>query len=178
VREQSSLLLLGRTGLWLTAWTAAIAACLSIRSWPGNWGHWLCGPWGCGPPLQALVACHSAWLVLLLLPAVVLSRYQWPSPAALRKLGTFLICVAIAVLGLIVARQRLDWWNAAQGPQQEYFWQRCGFIVATTVDMPVVQMLIAGTYLLITSPRASRAPIEVSDFRASESEEGPSTDTH
>lgn len=178
MREQSSFTLLARTGLWLTAWTAAIAACLSVRSWPGNWGHWLCGPWGCGPPLQAVVACHSAWLVLLLPPAVVLSRHRWLSPAALRKLGTFLTCVAIAVLGVIVARQRLDWWSTAQGSQQEYFWQRCGFIVATTVDMPVVQMLITGMYLIITSPRASLLSFEASHFRASEREEDTSTDTH
>lgn len=178
MREQSSFTLLARTGLWLTAWTAAIAACLSVRSWPGNWGHWICGPWGCGPPLQALVACHSAWLVLLLPPAVVLSQHQWPSPAALRKLGTILIGVAIAVLGVIAARQRMDWWSTAQGWQQEYFWQRCGFIVATTVDMPVVQMLIAGMYLMIASPLASLTSFGANDFRASESEEGSSTDTH
>lgn len=178
MRKRSSLLFLARTGLGLAAWAAAIAGCLSVRSWPGDWGHGLCGPWGCGPPLQALVACHSAWLMFLLPPAVVLSRLQRPGPTSLRKTGALLACVAIAVLGGIALRQRLDLWSAATQSQQEYFWQRCGFVVATTVDLPVVQMLITGMFLSITPRRASLRSLESIDPQHADREEATSTETH
>ena len=51
---------------WLTGWGLTLAGTLSIASLPGDWGNSICGAWGCGPPLQALVACHASWVVVLI----------------------------------------------------------------------------------------------------------------
>ena len=49
----------------MTLWSGLLFGSLSVANLPGDWGHGICGPWGCGPPMQALVACHFAWLVVL-----------------------------------------------------------------------------------------------------------------
>ncbi len=173
--ERSRLSSLVRIGIWLAVWGLAIAACLSVARLPGDWGHSICGPWGCGPPLQALAACHAAWLALLLPPAVILARRQWPTPRAVARLGVLLVCAAIVALGVMLVRQRLEWWDAVQPGQRDFFWRRCGFVVATTIDIPVVQLLLAGAYLLVggnaarqgrlhaprTASEARSAPVEL-----------------
>lgn len=40
--------------LLLLAWGLALFAALKLNDAPVDWGH-VCGPWGCGPPLKALV---------------------------------------------------------------------------------------------------------------------------
>ena len=37
-------------------------------------GHSICGPWGCGPPTEALLAMHCFWLVSLLVAAFALKQ--------------------------------------------------------------------------------------------------------
>jgi hypothetical protein len=54
-----------KNGLKLSAWAAMLFAALSITNLPGNWGHSVCGVWGCGPPTQVLVGCHLAWFAVL-----------------------------------------------------------------------------------------------------------------
>lgn len=133
----------------LVGWAAALALVLSIANWPGDWGHALCGPWGCGPPLQALLACHLAWLVTLAPPAVLLVRSPRVPTNIRRRIGTALCLAGAVILVGLVARERATWWPTAGEWQRNFFWQRCGFVLATTVDVPIVQLLLIGTYLRV-----------------------------
>jgi hypothetical protein len=60
---------------WLTGWGLTLAGTLSIASLPGDWGNSICGAWGCGPPLQALVACHASWVVVLIPAGMSIRRF-------------------------------------------------------------------------------------------------------
>src|SRR6202034_2817596 len=65
-----------RTTIWLLAscaWGVCLKWALLLQYLPAStFGqHTVCGPWGCGPPLPVLLACHTFWMVLLAPPAVV-----------------------------------------------------------------------------------------------------------
>ena len=63
-----------RTGLLFGAWVFALLGTLQVHRWEGLLGgHAICGPWGCGPFLSALIGYHGFWLILLLLPAWLLA---------------------------------------------------------------------------------------------------------
>ena len=74
--------------LGLIGWGLAGYAVLSLGQLPGEFGHSLCGPWGCLPPLQALAAMHLFW-ALALLPLIVLALAKG-QPHHLRLAGMLL----------------------------------------------------------------------------------------
>lgn len=136
-----------KLALVAAAWAALLAIVLSIASWPGDWGHALCGPWGCGPPLQALLACHLAWLVVLVPPAMALVQSPRVPRHLLQHIGTALTMAGIMLLLGLIAHELVVWWSMSGEWQRGYFWQRCGFVLATTVDVPTVELLLVGTYI-------------------------------
>jgi hypothetical protein len=135
--------------LGLAGWSGMLLASLSVARLPGDWGHGICGAWGCGPPTQALVACHLAWLVALTPPVAFIMyrgrRAQW-------RAGSLLTVLSIAALLALIAYQRMVWWPEANEWQRSFFWQRCGFCLATSVDVPILQMLGLGLLLLCFAP--------------------------
>jgi hypothetical protein len=139
MRKRSVLLCLG-----LVLWGAGLAAALSLTQWSGDWSHGVCGPWGCGPPTQALVSCHLAWLIFLTPPAVLLAPRNFRRR---RRLALFLILAAAMALFSIVGHQWATWWPDAAQWQRAYFWQRCGFCIATAVDLPILQTMAIGVLL-------------------------------
>lgn len=138
-----------RIGFGMIVWAASLLAALSIRDLPGDWGHSICGAWGCGPPLQALLACHFAWLVVLAPSAALLVRSARMPDQILRRLGVVLCVAATVFVTAVVIYQRVAWWPSANEWQREFFWHRCGFVLATTVDLPVAQVLLVGVYLTL-----------------------------
>jgi hypothetical protein len=58
-------------------WFAGLEGVLQLQKLPAATlgGHDVCGPWGCGPPLPVLVACHGFWLTLIGPPAVLAAVY-------------------------------------------------------------------------------------------------------
>ncbi len=130
----------------IVAWGIALTATLSIARLPGDWGHGVCGPWGCGPPLQALVACHLSWLVVLL-PLASVSQ-TWLSRRQQQVLGIIVMVSGCAGLIGIATHEYGTWWPAVNEWQRGFFWQRVGFVIATWVDLPLVELILAGLLLL------------------------------
>ena len=135
----------------LLAWVFAFRASLSIVKWHGDWGHGICGPWGCGPPLQALVGCHAAWLVFLLPLALMATNSLTPK----RRIFVGRLVVLFAVSGLIgvVAYEYSSLQRASAEWGRNYFWPRVGFAVITFVDLPLLELLLAGLIMTIRLPR-------------------------
>ncbi len=125
-----------------------MAGALSISQWPGNWGHGVCGPWGCGPPLQALVACHLAWSVFLSPAAVLLVRR---TPRTRRRIGLALVLVSTASILFVIGYEWFTWWPVVSPWQQAYFLRRIGFVIVTAIDLPILQTLGIGVLLLVSS---------------------------
>lgn len=129
-------------GLIAAAWGGAIMLVLQLHQLPGDFGHSVCGPWGCGPPLQALVAMHGFWLVLLSLPVGLCCRFVTPR----WLMGISLLAVVLGVAGIagVVVWEAEHWLPQANELQREYFLQRCLFAVGTMTDVPLVQVVLAG----------------------------------
>ena len=137
----------------IVVWGMVLAATLSIAKLPGDWGHGVCGPWGCGPPLQALVACHLSWLVVLL-PLASVSHLRL-SRRRQRVLGRIVLIGGCAGLIGIAAHEFGTWWPAVNEWQRGFFWQRVGFVTVTSVDLPLVELVFVGL-LLLTGAQSAR----------------------
>ena len=131
----------------IVVWGFVFLGALSIGHVRADWGHSVCGPWGCGPPLQALVACHLSWLVVLIpLTALIQTRvtegYQ-------RLLGTVLITFGLAGVVGIIAYEFFTWWPSANEYHRRYLWQRLGFSIVTQIDLPVIESIVTGCLVCV-----------------------------
>lgn len=132
----------------LLIWGFALWGALSIRHVPGDWGHGICGPWGCGPPLQSLAAMHAAWLVLLLPAAALLAAAPSLSRRFKRRAALALAGAGGAALVAIAVRESLVGPCSFGGSAATYLPQRIAFVAATTIDAPLTQLVAAGLALL------------------------------
>jgi len=136
----------------LALWAAALFGVLQVRHWEGLLGHAICGPWGCGPPVSALVAYQGFWFVLIL-PVVVVAKRLIGSAAA-RNWGLGLVLISIAgILGLLL----LEGLNNSRAEQYPLQW--CGFRIATLIDLPLVQLGLAGVWLRWTWQSAASCDV-------------------
>lgn len=160
---------------WLIAWGITLTGTLSIANLPGNWGNSVCGAWGCGPPLQALLACHASWLVVLVPMAVVASRTL--NAQSVRR-GS-IIGLAIATTGALVfaLHDYFTWYAEASEWQRSYYAHRVGFSILTTVETPVFEIAgISAVQLFGLKRRVRRSQEAVSaDVRMAKTEHGIST---
>ena len=117
-------------------------AVLQISQLTTGLTHLACGPWGCGPPLEALAACHGFWALFLTPPAAWAASRS--SMAAVRLVS---LCAGLAglagVIG-VVAWQAGTYLPLVGEGQPSYFFQRCLFVIATTVELPMVQLILLG----------------------------------
>jgi len=151
----------GRRTIMLTAaWGAALFGVLQLYRLPDTTGHSVCGPWGCGPPVQALLACHGFWLVLFSLPTGLLCR-RLDAPV-LRKAGLILLACGILGLAGIAVWEGTHWWPRASEFHRHYIVQRYLFVVVTLVDVPVVEITIAGLTCFGAARLRNRREIQTS----------------
>ncbi len=128
-------------------WGAALWGALQIANLPGDWGH-ICGPWGCGPPIKALVTCHAFWAVFLALPTL-LAIGHLPS-VWLRRAGLAATLAGLTGLVGIAVRETVHWLPLVSEADRQYLVDRCLFTVATLVDVPIVQLTLVGVVWWMT----------------------------
>ncbi len=140
---------LAKTCAWLIVWGLTLAVTLSIANWPGDWEHSVCGAWGCAPPLQALVACHVAWLVVLIPPAFIARRFV--TTKTLKRTSASTLFFAVTGSLVIAANQYVTWLAYASEWQRQFYWQRVGFVILTTVELPILELAGLSTLILLWS---------------------------
>ena len=142
-----------RVLMFVASWFGLMWASLQVGKF--NLGHSICGAWGCGPPLEALLSIHLFWIALAVPPLVMLSRWV---AAPWKFLGTAILFVVMAALIGIgiwdVSSHRATY-------QAGYYWQRYLFSVATLVDVPVPAALLSGIALRIFGPGPSSKTSEL-----------------
>lgn len=129
------------------AWAAGLLGVLSLQYLPDRFfgEHTVCGPWGCGAPLPALLACHGFWLVLFTPMTILAARCK--SPRTVWRIGATLVALAGVGLVGVGVWQGLTWWPAVDKSLHRFAPQRYLFALATTVDVPVLEALLAGVTL-------------------------------
>ncbi len=104
----------------------------------------ICGPWGCGPTNDALVAIHATWLVAISLPLIYLNQRYLAATRWRFTIGKAAVITGIAIALSIVGWQWLVWLPEADENHRQFIWQRCGFALATTIDCPAIELIISG----------------------------------
>jgi hypothetical protein len=140
-------------------WAGATFGVLAIERIPGDYAHGYCGPWGCLPPLQALVAIHGFWLMMLLPPTSWLIARA--SPPRLWATGVLVFWIGIFGLTLVAGRGLTSWLDTA-GEFRRYAGQRFLYLVVTTTDLPFCQLALAGLVLWLVGRHrdvSSRSPV-------------------
>lgn len=129
------------------AWTAALFGVLSLQYLPDRFfgEHTVCGSWGCGAPLPALLACHGFWLVLVA-PATVYAARRL-APISVWRLGAGLVALAGIGFVAIAVWQGATWWQSVDPSLHRYAVQRYLFVLATLTDVPILETLVAGVTL-------------------------------
>jgi hypothetical protein len=133
---------IGKIVLGGTIWGLAAYGALSLGSLPGEFGHSLCGPWGCLPPLQALASMHLLW-ALVLLPFVAWGLMKG-KPHQLHLAGELLFFGALLGIIVVAGRDLLTWLPTVPSHVQTYWPRRALYTIVTLSDVPLVQGLIAG----------------------------------
>lgn len=138
----------------IVAWGGGMFAVLQVGRLPLDDGHAVCGAWGCGPPLQALVAWHGFWTLLLAGPMMIGGRHL----DRRTQVRAALVVGGLGLLGVLgfVAWDCLVWYPRVSSFQQQFLLQRCLFSIATSVDLPVIALTLAGfglwLWLIATRP--------------------------
>ncbi len=141
-----------RNLIWFAAWGVSLSGVLRIHFLEDRWGHAICGAWGCGPPLSALVSYHGFWLLFILPMAVLYSR-QLP-PAASRRIGIVVSAISIGAILLLVVVDAVSFWQYSTG--RDYIFQRGLFRLATYVGFPLIPMSLAGLVFWFVAARKVR----------------------
>jgi hypothetical protein len=144
LQHETSRKVFAKVVMGLVAWAAGLFGVLQLGlvTVHGAHAHGICGPWGCGPPLSALIAWHSFWLLLVAAPTGLLIRF-WPADR-LRLLGMVLTLAAVLSLLGVGVWEAATWLPKVPDGQPTYFVQRYLFSVVTLVDLPVIPVGLAG----------------------------------
>lgn len=146
-----------RWARWLIgslAWMGSLYAALSLRHLDLPHGLTVCGPWGCGGSTEDLLAVHTAWGVMLAPPTVFLVSRKGKLGRWNCRFGAIALFLAAAGLMAIALHTLFLWLPAAPEDMHGYHWQRFGFVVVNMVDLPLLQMAVAGSVVLLAEAGA------------------------
>ena len=138
--------------LWLAlpAWLAIALVILRLGDTPGYTESCpLEGPWGCLPPPAALAALHAFWLMVLA-PLVAWTILNLDRQR-LKCVGAIACTVGLvgllALLGWAIATGQ-DWYGELTAWLVGF---RLFFLIATSTQLPVVQCVLVGLVLWVSS---------------------------
>ena len=137
--------------LLVAAWIGAVWGSLQIHRFDLNLQHGVCGPWGCGPPVEALIGYHGFWFLLFLPVAAGVGLYL-PSTVN-RKVGLSLLTFGLLTICLRVG---LDVGSYVSHSGTSHAVQRGFFTLVTTVDLPMIPTVLAGVLLAFFFGRDSK----------------------
>jgi hypothetical protein len=140
----------------ISLWAAMLYAILQIATLQvaPDEVHQICGAWGCGPPLQTLVAWHGFCLTLVMGPALAIGRFC--SARSTRVLGMISTILGVAMLLIVAVHEAVIWLPLIAPGQPTYFLQRYAYSVFYLhADYPMVPLLIMGVLLQNIAPLLS-----------------------
>ena len=108
--------------------------------------------------MNALIACHLAWLVALVPVAVIVPARL--SPRVARVTGWTLILTSLAAVIGVMVYESLFWLQIVHESLQGYFGHRVLFVLATWTDLPIVQTFLLGVVFLFRGAGEDRPVVE------------------
>ncbi len=135
--------------LWLSLWGAGLWGSLKITLWEGTDTHSLCGIWGCGPPTNVLVGWHLFWCMVFI--PMFLGGLRKLGGTCLLHLGQGLLATGLLTILGILGVDLVTWWPDANHLQRSYVVRRMLFSMVTTVEIPVLQVVLASHLYIVAS---------------------------
>jgi len=132
-----------RRTLWLALWAGALVGSLQLHRFEASFGHAICGPWGCGPPLMALIGYHAFW-ILLIVPLAISASLFLATDQAIR-IGKLFAIAGFGSLAWVVVTDVISFCQAARG--YDYLLQRGLFRLVTFVEVPLGAFGLVGIVL-------------------------------
>lgn len=148
---------------WSVIWGGSMFVALSLSRVRSPWSGLLCGPWGCTAPLEAIVACHLAWL-LVFLPGVA-GLWRFGVRTHLLAAGGVLLLAGLSGM-LLLWTDQLRTHSSARHPD---LWRSTGLAIVCEVDYPIIPLLATGLLALcLFSWTASHGPASNHTHRKNE----------
>ena len=146
----------------LIAWAGAVWAAAQLRHAGALNDHSTCGVWGCGAPTGALAAVHAVWAVLLVPPAVFVTRrvVRRRGRAAAAGFGAALLLAGLLGAAAHAGWDLRRWLPGATEHQRTFAVQRGLFVAANQTDVPLLPLAAAGMFALLAAavPPAAGGP--------------------
>ena len=139
----------------ISIWGASLFGTLQLYEMDLGLGHGICGRWGCGPTVEALLGYHGFWMVLILPLALLLGLVL--SNSARRSLGTWMLVGGILAAVAYMICDGVLYYGRVH--TMEFSLQRALFSLAVAVDLPMLQVALAG--LCLRSRWLDKSPLEV-----------------
>ncbi len=136
-----------KTTMMLVLWAAGLYGVLQMHRIDALDIHGICGPWGCGPPVAALISWHG-FSLLLAAPIVVL-LVRVCSAISLRRIGLAAVSGGVPAIVSVGIWQAVTWLPQIQKGQPSYFVQRYLFTIITMVDVPIIPVTLAGVAAVV-----------------------------
>jgi hypothetical protein len=93
------------------------------------------------PPLQALLALHTFWVVVIGPPAIIAGRRL--TPAYAERVGMAAVLIAVSGLAGIAVYEYLTW-ASGNIELRKYIFRRILFVVADSSMIPLLPLLAGG----------------------------------
>lgn len=138
-----------RTAVLLGLWGASLWSTLLLTRGERDFLPSVCGIWGCGPPSHVLLGWHLFWGILFAPPVILALRNL--GPTCLLHLGEGLLATSLLMAAVVIGIDLFHWWPAATELQRAYLDRRILFTLATTVEIPSLQLLAAAALFLLTA---------------------------
>lgn len=136
-------------------WAGLILGALRANGLFSDSAYSVCGPWGCGPPTNSLLAVHLGWLAAIAPPAIYIAWRLPFSGRTIRRFAYGLMFVGLVGLSSIVAWQWFVWLPGTNESFRPYIWQRCFFALATAIDLPFAQIVLTSIGLCLVGKGSS-----------------------
>lgn len=138
-----------RNGLFLLTWGLGLWGSLLFTRGEASSAHSICGIWGCGPPTHVLIGWHLFWLVLFAPICFLTARNL--GGTCLLHLGQGLLSTALMMLAGIVGLDLFRWFPDATELQRSFLGRRILFSIATTIEVPALQILVIALACVVVS---------------------------
>ncbi|MEN0111686.1 MAG: hypothetical protein AAF805_13290 [Planctomycetota bacterium] len=134
------------------AWGLAVFGATQLHRIDLPLGDGICGPWGCAAAPSALVGYHLFWL-LMVAPFATLASATLPRKTAIR-LSTAMLATGVCATAALAVGGAVAWLR--EGGEPRYATQRALFVIATTPDLPVLSVALAGGVATLIARRSDR----------------------
>lgn len=124
-------------------WGVLLSASLEITNLEQTFRQSICGPWGCGPPLAALMSWHTFWLIFLAFPFGLLANSYRHMRAFTRGCRLAILAGLLTLVGIGI-HEYLTWYQTASDWARPYYVKRYLFVVINLWYVPIVQVILYG----------------------------------